>query len=103
MFLRLLLIGLFFSCGEKRHEGIYQGKLEELIVGEFVMTKDSTTSRIKIDQVLTIGNQEYLVSGDKQNIRFYSSRSGKMDYDYPLPLAGPYSFDDAVGSFHVGP
>ncbi|MCE7055776.1 DUF4221 domain-containing protein [Algoriphagus sp. AGSA1] len=99
--LRLLLIVLIFSCAEKEDEEIYQGKLEELIVGEISLIKDSLTSVIDIKQILVIDDVEYPVSGDKQNVKIYSLETGRVIHDFQLPLIGPYAFDDYVALFYA--
>ncbi len=101
LFLGLLLIGLIFSCGGKRDEEIYQGNLQELIVGEFSLVNDSLTSIIDIKQILMIDDVEYLVSRDKENVKIYSLGTGRVVHDFQLPLDGPYTFDDMVVSFHA--
>ena len=99
--LRLLLIVLSFSCAEKGSKEIYQGKLEDLIVGEISLIKDSLTSVIDIKQILVIDDVECLVSMDLQNVKIYSLETGRVIHDFHLPLIGPYAFDDYVKSFYA--
>jgi len=101
IYLYLLAFISLFSCAEKASDTIYQGKLEELIVGDFSLMKDSLTKRIEINQILMIDNIEYLVSRDLQNVKIYSLESGQVIHDYQLTLDGPYAFDDYVALFHA--
>ena len=57
----LLILG-FFSCGEKRDKDIYLGKLDEIIVGDFVFHLDSLTKSVYEIKVVKEGENEYLLT-----------------------------------------
>jgi hypothetical protein len=96
----LFAILLFtFSCAEKNSEEIYQGKLEELIVGDLILKKDSLTKGIEVKQAINHQNIDYIVSlADRERtIQYYSVQSGEKVKEVKLPFDRPNSFKGYIG------
>jgi hypothetical protein len=89
-----------FSCAEKSSEEIYQGKFEELIVGDLILKKDSLTKGIDVKQAINHQNIDYIVSlADRERtIQYYSVQSGEKVKEVKLPFDGPNSFKGYIGS-----
>ncbi|TXE12137.1 hypothetical protein [Algoriphagus aquimarinus] len=102
LFLRLIFIGLIFSCDEKGSEEIYQGKLQELIVGDFSLEKDSLTKYIFNIRVVEDNSQEYISFTKPANIRkewvfaLISTISGKEAGRIEIPTEGPESMRGGI-------
>jgi hypothetical protein len=88
---------IIFSCAEKDLEEIYQGKLEELIVGDFALQKDSVTKYISNIRVVENNTQEYISFNKPANIRkdlvfaLISPITGKEVDRIEIPQEGPES------------
>jgi hypothetical protein len=97
--LYLITVVFLFSCGEKGNEEIYQGKLEELIVGELILKKDSLTKGIEVKQAINHQNIDYVVSlADRERtIQYYSVQTGEKVKEIKLPSDGPDSFKGYIG------
>ena len=95
----LFLTALFFACSEKSNDEIYQGKLEELIVGDLIIKKDSLTKGIEVRQVINHEGHDYVVSlADRERtIQYYSIHSGDKVKEVKLPFDGPNGFRGYVG------
>ena len=88
-----------FSCGEKPSEEIYSGKLEELVIGELIVIKDSLTKNIEIKQTINHQGIDYIVSlADRERtIQYYSIQTGEKVKEIQLPFDGPNSFKGYLG------
>ncbi|MEB2781152.1 hypothetical protein U3A58_12180 [Algoriphagus sp. C2-6-M1] len=91
----LFLIILLLSCAEKNAEEIYQGKLQELLLEDFSLEKDSLT-RLFIDlRVLTDSGKEYLVyprsarSVKGTSFVFVNLQTSKEEHEIIIPSEGP--------------
>ena len=102
--LRLVLIGLVFSCAEKGSKEVYQGKLEELFVGDFSLEKDASTRYISNIQVIKDGTEELISFAKRANRKkdlvfaLISSTTGKEVYQIVIPTEGPESMKGWVRS-----
>lgn len=91
----LLIAVLFFtfSCAEKSSDEIYQGKLEELIVGEFVLKKDSLTKGFNGLEVLSEGKKEFLVyqsyTKEFRSFNFFNMERFEVEHQIQIPNEGP--------------
>lgn len=98
---------LLLSCGADKEEEIYQGKLEELIVGDFTFYKDSLTSIVSRVRTLEEGNREFLVTTTNARntkgraIVFSSPESGKEINRVEIPREGPESLKGGILIDHV--
>jgi hypothetical protein len=94
IYLYLLAFISLFSCAEKASDTIYQGKLEELIVGDLIIKKDSLTKGIEVKQAIYYQDIDIIVSlADRERtIQYYSVQSGEKVKEVKLPLDGPNSF-----------
>jgi hypothetical protein len=88
-----------FSCQEKASGEMQSGNLDELIIGELTIQKDSLTMNIEIKGVASHQNNEYLISlADRERtIQYYSIRSGEKVKEINLPDDGPNSFKGYIG------
>lgn len=103
----LFLIVLFFSCAEKSNDEIYQGKLEELLLEDFGLEKDSLTRGFGNLKVVTNEGKEYLVySRSARKFKgwgfvFLNSQTGKEDQVVEIPIEGPNSMKSGVSGMVV--
>lgn len=91
-----------FSCGEKASEEIYSGKLEELVVGEWVFHKDSETSIIQNLKTIPLHDDVViLTSGLADNsglvIKFFDITTSKKTHQIKIPYEGPQSIKGGMG------
>lgn len=97
IYLCLITIVSLFSCGEKSNDDISQGKLEELIVGEFSLKKDSLTmSFYDLRVIEDIGKEYILFTTSAQKFRGYAfvfadSNTGIESFRFEIPMEGPNS------------
>lgn len=99
----LIAVLLFtFSCAEESSEKIYQGKLEELIVGEFSLKLDSLTKGVNNLKALKSGKQEYiLITSSARKFKgwaflFFSPTTGEEIERVEIPNEGPNSMKGGV-------
>jgi hypothetical protein len=99
-FLGLLII--IVACSPKaEEEKVYQGKLEELIIGDFVLEKDDETKDMYDLQVMEDDGVEliYYKNADIKNkliiYKFHEVFSGKLKQQMVIPWEGP----DALKGF----
>ncbi|WP_057940399.1 hypothetical protein [Algoriphagus resistens] len=100
--LPLLSIGLFFSCVEKRDEEIYQGKLEELLLEDFSLEKDSLTTGFFNLKAINDAGKEYLVYNrsarkvEGWGVVFLNPLTGKEEHVVEIPMEGPNSMKGGI-------
>lgn len=107
----LLILTLFFifSCAEKNSPEIYQGRLEELIVGDFALIKDHDTKGFYSLKSIAKDGEEwivYLSGATKFNgraINFADTKSGEKIDQIQIPSDGPNSLKGAWFSYIVSP
>jgi hypothetical protein len=69
-----IVLIFIFSCGKKITEEKYIGNLDELVVGELILKKDSLTKNIEIKQTIDHQGMEYIVSlADRERTIQYCS------------------------------
>jgi hypothetical protein len=90
---------ILFSCGEKTTEEIYGGKLDELIVGELILKKDSLTKNIEVKQTINLQGIDNVISlADRERtIQYYSILTGEKEKEIKFPFDGPNSFKGYIG------
>lgn len=101
IFWALLIFG-FFSCKKDGDKDIYLGKLDELIVGDFSIKKDSMTKSIHSIRVVKEGKNEFIVT--TSNARqfkgwafiFRSSKTGEEVYRIEIPNEGPNAIKGGI-------
>ena len=95
LFLRLLFIGLIFSCSEKSNEEIYQGKLEELLLEDFSLEKDSLNKGFFNLRIVSDSGKEYLVyprsarSVKGTSYIFLNLKTSEIEHEITIPSEGP--------------
>jgi len=107
----LLIAALLFafSCAEKSSEKIYQGKLEELIVGNFSLKKDNQTSSFYLVNSIEKDGKEWIVytSGatkfNGRAINFADTKSGEKIYQIQIASEGPNSLKGAWYTYILSP
>ena len=93
----LFLTLIIFSCTEKDNNEIYQGKLEELLLEDFSLEKDSTTRYFNNIRVVGGSNGEHIVYTKAASkfeglaIVFVSPITGKEVDRIEIPTEGPES------------
>jgi hypothetical protein len=98
LFTLLALISVL-ACSEKEPQEIYQGKLEELIVGDFSLIKDSLTRGFYSLRVVKEGDSEFILytkSASKFKgwaFVFASTQTGKEVRRVEIPKEGPNSMN----------
>ncbi|PZX59194.1 hypothetical protein LV84_01220 [Algoriphagus ratkowskyi] len=91
----LFLIIVIFSCAEKGTEKIYQGKLEELLLEDFSLEKDSLTRGFTNLRVLTDSDNEYLVyprsarSVKGTSYIFLNLKTSEIEQEITIPSESP--------------
>ncbi|MDR7129441.1 hypothetical protein J2X69_001778 [Algoriphagus sp. 4150] len=91
----LCFVFINFSCTEKSPEEIYQGKLEELIIGDLVLEKNSLTKEFTNLTVVEDSENEYLVytrraGSDKGTAYvFLNLLTAKVEHEVVIPSEGP--------------
>lgn len=91
----LCFILIIFSCTEKGYKEVYQGRLEELVVGDFAIEKDASTRYMFNIQVIKDATQEYISFAKEANIRkdlvfaLSSPATGKEVDRIEIPTEGP--------------
>ncbi len=89
----LLFLILTFACSEEKAKEIYQGKLEELIVGNFELKKDSLTSDFNGFDVISIERKEFLVyqaiNKAFRSIYFFNMETMRIEHQIQIPNEGP--------------
>jgi hypothetical protein len=86
LFVFLLII---FSCSTENKKATYSGNLKDLIVGEFVLEKDSLTQYIHAKRVLSINGKSFLFSKVHTKIQFYDMETGKLAQEINFEQDGP--------------
>jgi hypothetical protein len=88
-----------FSCVEKASDGMYVGKLEELVVGELILKKNSLTKNIEVKQAIHHQGVDFIISlADRERtIQYYSIQTGEKVKEIKLPFDGPNSFKGYIG------
>jgi hypothetical protein len=93
--MRKILFGLlifgFFSCGDIIRDEIFQGKLEDFVVDEFILEKDSTTKRINLQKQITYNDELFFLSKEEKGYSLFNASSGKKTYSFTIPDEGPLS------------
>jgi len=98
----LLILFLALACSEKKPQEIYQGKLEELIVGDFGLIKDSLTKNFWNLRIVTEGDSEFILytkSASKFKgwaFIFASIQTGKEVRRIEIPTEGPEAIKAGV-------
>jgi hypothetical protein len=98
----LLILFLALACSEKKPQEIYQGKLEELIVGDFGLIKDSLTKNFWNLRIVTEGDSEFILytkSASKFKgwaFIFASTQTGKEVRRIEIPTEGPEAIKAGV-------
>lgn len=97
----LWLAFITFSCTQKGAEEIYQGKLEQLIVGDFAIEKDSVTKYIFNIQVVKDYSHEYIsfttANAHKEYVFVLISKTtGKEIGRIQIPSEGPESMRGGI-------
>lgn len=103
----LIALIIFFSCSTAPSEKIYQGKLEELIVGDFSLHLDSLTKGVYNPQVIKDGEKELILT-TKSATKFkgwafvFSDPSTGMEVDrVEIPTEGPQSMKGGIFTYVV--
>lgn len=97
----LLVFGLF-SCETVSEKDIYLGKLEELIIGDFSIKKDSLTKSIHNIRVVKDEKNEFIVtiSSARQfkgwSFIFRNTEKGDEVYRIEIPNEGPNSIKGGI-------
>ena len=97
IYLCLLAVISVLSCAEKETEEIYQGKLEELIIGELTLKKDSLTRDFSNLKIVRDTADEYLIysrfdpSSKKNVFSFFNPRTFKVEHEIKIDSEGPNS------------
>ncbi|MBY5949344.1 DUF4351 domain-containing protein [Algoriphagus marincola] len=97
----LLILG-FFSCQKERDKDIYLGKLDEIIVGDFSIKKDSLTKTIHNIRVVKDEENEFIVTTSSARqfkgwaFVFRSTETGEEDYRIEIPNEGPNSMKGGI-------
>ncbi|WP_288373797.1 hypothetical protein [uncultured Algoriphagus sp.] len=92
----LLILG-FFSCGEVDSNKIFQGKLEDFVVDEFILKKDSTTKRINLQKQITYNEEHFFLSKDEKGYSLFSASNGEKNHSFTIPDEGPIS----LNGYHI--
>ncbi len=99
---------LLISCSEKVSKNIYQGKLEELIVGDFSIEKDSLTQSIHNIRVVNDGENEFIVTTASARqfkgwaFVFRSTETGEEVNRIEIPTDGPESMKGGILMNFIG-
>ncbi|MEB2776940.1 hypothetical protein SYJ56_16610 [Algoriphagus sp. D3-2-R+10] len=107
LYFRLLLFGLIFSCSQKGEDEIYQGKIEELLLDDFSLEKDSLTRGFGNLNVIHEGGKDYLIySRSARKFKgygfvFLNAQTGKEEHVVEIPFEGPNSMKGGVAGFFV--
>lgn len=97
----LLIFGLF-SCETVSEKDIYLGKLEELIIGDFSIKKDSLTKSIHNIRVVKDEKNEFIVTTSSARqfkgwaFIFRSTENGDEVYRIEIPNEGPNSMKGGI-------
>jgi hypothetical protein len=98
----LLVLIVLFSCSTAPSEKIYQGKLEELIVGDFSLHLDSLTKSVYNPRVIKDGKKELILT-TKSAIKFkgwafvFSDPKTGLEVDrVEIPTEGPQSMKGGI-------
>jgi hypothetical protein len=98
----LLALIILFSCSKSTLEKIYQGKLDELIVGDFSLHLDSITKGVYNPRVIKEGEKELILTTKSAN-KFkgwafvFSDPSTGMEVDrVEIPTEGPQSMKGGI-------
>jgi hypothetical protein len=98
----LLALIILFSCSKAPSGKIYQGKLEELIIGDFSLYLDSLTKGVYNPRVIKDGNEELILTTKSAN-KFkgwafvFSDPSTGMEVDrVEIPTEGPQSMKGGI-------
>lgn len=98
----LIALIIFFSCSTAPSEKIYQGKLQEIIVGDFSLHLDSVTKGVYNPRVIKDGEKELILT-TKSATKFkgwafvFSDPSTGMEVDrVEIPTEGPQSMKGGI-------
>jgi hypothetical protein len=97
----LLIFGLF-SCETVSEKDIYLGKLDEIIIGDFSIKKDSLTKSIHNIRVVKDEKNEFIVTTASARqfkgwaFIFRSTETGEEVYRIEIPNEGPNSMKGGV-------
>lgn len=103
----LFFFVIIFSCSEKESEDIYQGKLEELLLEDFSLVKDSLTRAFSNLKVINEAGKDYLVyfrsarSFKGWAFVFLNSKTGREERVVEIPIEGPNSMKGGVAGMLV--
>ena len=106
LFTFLALISVL-ACSEREPQEIYQGKLEELIVGDFPLIKDSLTGGFYSLRVVKEGDSEFILytkSASKFKgwaFVFASTQTGKEVRRVEIPREGPNSMNGGFSALSL--
>lgn len=93
---------MLLSCGAEKTEEIYQGKLDELIVGEFTFYKDTLTKYVNGIKAVKEGGQEYILTTSRARqfkgwaFVFSNPVTGKEVKRVEIPNEGPNSMKGGI-------
>lgn len=98
-----IFLAILYSCTESVQDEIYQGNLNELGNGNFILEKDSTTKYIHNLQVIQADGKDLLIlSTAASNFegvanRFYDLSNGELIHQIGIPKEGPESLKGGAG------
>jgi hypothetical protein len=104
----LIAVLLFaFSCAEKNSKEIYQGKLNELLLEDFSLEKDSLTRAFGNLNVIHEAGNDYLVySRSARKFKgygfvFLNPKNGEEEYIVEIPIEGPNSMKGGISAILI--
>ncbi|PZX48429.1 hypothetical protein [Algoriphagus chordae] len=103
----LFVTFMIISCAEKGAEEIYQGKLEELLLEDFSLEKDSLTTGFWNLKVIKDAGKDYLVySRSARKFKgwgfvFLNPQTGKEEHLIEIPIEGPNSMKGGIMGYVV--
>ncbi|WP_237563212.1 DUF4221 family protein [Algoriphagus kandeliae] len=65
--------------------------MEEFVVGECSLEKDSTTRRIRLQKLVEYDGEHLFLSKEEKGYSLFSKSSGKKHYSFTIPDDGPLS------------
>lgn len=107
IYLCLVVIVSLFSCDGKDSGKIYQGKLEELLLEDFNLGKDSlTTGFWNLKAIKDAGNDYLVYSRNARKFKgwgfvFLNPQTGKEVHIIEIPIEGPNSMKGGIMGFII--
>ncbi|GMQ30395.1 hypothetical protein [Algoriphagus confluentis] len=85
----ILFLLLFISCKSRSSEDAYQGKLDEVIVGEMNFERDTESGYLSFQEPVTHEGKELIYTKWNEIISFFDPKTGRKIRTFRIPKEGP--------------